>query len=95
MNETELLERALVGRAVGGPATQGRSIPADQVTDQVSRLVQLARMVEEQRPHPVIMRAEARNDLRNSLLRQANIRAADPPPRPRALRSRQRPRPDT
>lgn len=76
MRHADLLERLLEGDALPQDSRIGDDVPAE-----LDRLAMLADLVSHTaEPEPVAMRPEARADLRTTLIREANLRAAAPPP---------------
>lgn len=76
MRHADLLERLLEGDALPQGSRVGDDVPAE-----LDRLAMLADLVSHTaEPEPVAMRPEARADLRTTLIREANLRAAAPPP---------------
>ena len=76
MRHADLLERLLEGDALPQGSRVGDDVPAE-----LDRLAMLADLVSHAaEPEPVAMRPEARADLRTTLIREANLRAAEPPP---------------
>ena len=76
MRHADLLERLLEGDALPQDSRIGEDVP-----EELDRLAMLADLVSHAaEPDPVEMRAEARSDLRTTLIREANLRAAEPPP---------------
>ena len=76
MRHADLLERLLEGDALPLGSRVGDDVPAE-----LDRLAMLADLVSHAaEPEPVAMRPEARADLRTTLIREANLRAAEPPP---------------
>ena len=76
MRHADLLERLLEGDALPQDSRIGEDVP-----EELDRLAMLADLVSHAaEPDPIEMRAEARSDLRTTLIREANLRAAEPPP---------------
>ena len=76
MRHADLLERLLEGDALPQGSRVGDDVPAE-----LDRLAMLADLVSHAaEPEPVAMRPEARADLRTTLIREAILRAAEPPP---------------
>lgn len=81
MSDAELLERLL----------EGQVAPGEPVTPELERMTVLADVLGESADTaPLAMRAEARDDLRTLLIREANLRQTAPPPLLTRMRERVR-----
>ncbi|CAN5471443.1 hypothetical protein BH23ACT9_BH23ACT9_01800 [soil metagenome] len=81
MTNYDVLERILDGTAA----------PAEEMTDELREMARLADLLASTAAStapPAVMSAAARNELRNALVREANTRAALPPPLLTRLRER-------